>query len=150
MSPSVRRLRSERGAELIEMALVTPILLLLLGGIVDFGFMFRSWEVVTNAAREGARVGALPSPYTCTNDPNGVVKERVNAYLTAAGIDGAAVTVASEAAGVDTVYSVCRVTVNLPQPLPSLGVFSQFFGGNLPSIPLAAAATMRREAAAGP
>ena len=27
----------------------------------DFGFLFRNWEVVTNAAREGARVGVLPA-----------------------------------------------------------------------------------------
>ena len=32
----------------------------------DFGFLFRNWEVVTNAAREGARVGVLPS-YDCAD-----------------------------------------------------------------------------------
>ena len=42
------------------MAIVTPILLMIIAGIFDFGMMFRAWEVVTNAAREGARVGTLP------------------------------------------------------------------------------------------
>ena len=42
------------GAELIEFAIVAPILLLLIAGIVDFGMMFRTYEAVTNAAREGA------------------------------------------------------------------------------------------------
>ena len=56
----VRRARAERGAELIEMAIVTPVLLMIIAGIFDFGMMFRSYEVVTNAAREGARVGVLP------------------------------------------------------------------------------------------
>ena len=48
-----RLARGERGAELIEFALVLPLLLLLVLGIVDFGFMFQRLEVVTNAAREG-------------------------------------------------------------------------------------------------
>ncbi|MCH7720860.1 MAG: pilus assembly protein, partial [Planctomycetes bacterium] len=51
----------ETGAELIELALVLPILLLVLGGIMDFGFLFLRYEVVTNAAREGARIGVLRS-----------------------------------------------------------------------------------------
>src|SRR5262245_36628295 len=54
------RRESERGAELIEFALVLPLLLLLVLGIVDFGFMFQRLEVVTNAAREGARIAVLP------------------------------------------------------------------------------------------
>jgi len=56
-----QRLRSERGAELIEMALVLPVLLLVLMGIVEFGFMFMRFVVLTNAANEGARVAILPS-----------------------------------------------------------------------------------------
>ena len=36
-----RMLRSNRGAELVEMALVMPLLLLLFAGIVDFGFAFQ-------------------------------------------------------------------------------------------------------------
>ncbi len=62
------RLKSPRGAELIEFALVFPLLLLVVLGIVDFGFLFQRMEVVTNAAREGARLAVLPgygtSPYT--------------------------------------------------------------------------------------
>ncbi len=55
-----RRRSPATGAELIEMALVLPILLLLVAGIMDFGFLFLRFEVVTNAAREGARVAVLP------------------------------------------------------------------------------------------
>ena len=54
------RLASRRGAELIEFALVLPLLLLVVLGIVDFGFLFQRMEVVTNAAREGARIAVLP------------------------------------------------------------------------------------------
>ena len=53
---SRRRRRSDSGAELIELAIVLPILLIVVAGIVDFGFLFRRYEAITNAAREGARV----------------------------------------------------------------------------------------------
>jgi hypothetical protein len=53
-----RMARGQRGANLIEMALVTTLLLLLFGGVVDLGRAFHSYIVITNAAREGARMGS--------------------------------------------------------------------------------------------
>jgi hypothetical protein len=75
-----RRLKSQRGAELIEFALIFPLLLLVLLGIVDFGFLFQRYEVLTNATREGARVSVLPG-YA-----EGDVKSRVCEYLMAGGV----------------------------------------------------------------
>jgi Flp pilus assembly protein TadG len=43
----------------LEFALVVPIFLILVLGIVDFGWALRSWITVTNSAREGARLGAV-------------------------------------------------------------------------------------------
>ena len=56
-----------------------PMLLLVMLGIMDFGFMFQRYEVLTAAAREGARVAILPG-YSDAD-----VTARVNAYLTAGG-----------------------------------------------------------------
>ena len=53
------RVRSQAGAELVEFALVLPILLLVFAGIVDFGLLLQRQQVVTNAAREGARLAVL-------------------------------------------------------------------------------------------
>ena len=64
----LRRRRSERGAELIELALVLPILLLVFAAIVDFALMFQRFLVVSNAAREGARFAVLPG-YTLDRRP---------------------------------------------------------------------------------
>ena len=50
------------------MAIVTPILLLLVFGIVDFGFLFQRYVVLTNAAVEGARVATMPG-YTIGRRP---------------------------------------------------------------------------------
>ncbi len=51
----------ERGAALVEAALVIPILLLISVGIFEFGRAFQTWQVLTNAAREGARASVLPT-----------------------------------------------------------------------------------------
>ena len=52
------RRSTERGQAVIELALTLPLLLLVVFGIIDFGFMFQRYESVTNAAREGARLGS--------------------------------------------------------------------------------------------
>ncbi len=102
------RVRSERGAELVEFALVLPLLLVLIGGIIDFGFLFQRYEVVTNAAREGARLRSLAG-YT-----DAAARTRVREYirvglnLTQAQLDAA---VPNSAAGVNiTAGTVAGVT----------------------------------------
>ena len=49
------------GAGVIEFGLTLPLLLLLVLGMIEFGFMFQEYKVVTNAAREGARIAVLPT-----------------------------------------------------------------------------------------
>jgi len=51
--------KSEKGQGLVEFALVLPILLLFLLGIVEFGWLFNARISLTSAAREGARVAAV-------------------------------------------------------------------------------------------
>ncbi len=52
----VRQIRRERGAAAVEMALVLPVLLLVIGALVDLGRMFHAQLVLSSAAREGARM----------------------------------------------------------------------------------------------
>lgn len=54
-----RRRRRTRGQSLVEFALVVPIFLLLLCGILDFGVVLYSRMTVINAAREAARAATL-------------------------------------------------------------------------------------------
>ena len=51
--------RSEGGAAALEMALLLPLLLLLIMGILEFGYVFFVDLTLTNAVREGARVGVV-------------------------------------------------------------------------------------------
>lgn len=56
-----RRARDQRGAVAVEFALIVPLLLLLVLGILEFGFGYHAWDATQNGAREGARVGAVVS-----------------------------------------------------------------------------------------
>lgn len=134
-------LASERGAELIEMVVVTPLLLLLLFGIVDFGFMFQRYVVLTNAAMEGARVGVLPT-YTLAN-----AQARAQAYATAGGVPAVVNAVATNVnlpgSGGGTWPGVqVRVTHNYT--FQYIGPIASLFSGSMASVNLTAASTMRK------
>src|SRR2546430_15369562 len=49
----------DRGAAAVEMALVLPLLLFVIFGLIDFGRMLNTQLTLTEAAREGARAAAL-------------------------------------------------------------------------------------------
>jgi Flp pilus assembly protein TadG len=52
--------RNERGAAAVEMAIVLPVLILLVFGIIEWSIYFNRLQGLQAAAREGARVAALP------------------------------------------------------------------------------------------
>ena len=62
----VKKWAEDSGAELVEAALVIPILLMLLLGIVWVGRAYNVYETITRAAREGARYAVLPSCMGCS------------------------------------------------------------------------------------
>lgn len=52
-------LSKERGAAAVEFAIILPLLMLFVGGIIDFGFVFNAQIGLAHAAREGVRVEAI-------------------------------------------------------------------------------------------
>jgi Flp pilus assembly protein TadG len=62
------------GQSLVEFAVVLPVFLLVLAGILDFGLGLYSQMTIINAAREGARLGVVT-----TGDPTAAVDARVQA-----------------------------------------------------------------------
>ncbi len=50
---------NERGSALVEAAMITPLVLLIMVGIFEVGRAFQTWQVLTNAAREGARASVV-------------------------------------------------------------------------------------------
>ena len=142
MASVIERWTDESGAELIEFALVFPLLLLVFLGIIDFGLLFQKYEVVTNAAREGARVAVLPG-YVDAD-----VQFRVSQYLTASGLTGPAVTtVGAEQilpVGAQCI-SVRPVTVAYPYTYSFVAGIATYFGGDFALTNLRATAAMRNE-----
>jgi len=63
-----RNRSSERGQSLIEFALVLPLIILLVGGVFEFGLLFMTNHLVQNASREGARL-AVVLPNLIDDDP---------------------------------------------------------------------------------
>ena len=146
----VRRWRSDSGAELVEFALTFPLLLLVVLGIVDFGFLFQKYEVITNAAREGARIAVLPD-YQADLDDN--VTDRVNQYLSAAGLNTSLATVNVTGPTTVPLGATCilqyTVTVTYPHGFSFVAGIAGYFGTTFVPTALTATSTMRAEAAAG-
>jgi Flp pilus assembly protein TadG len=112
----MKRFRNQRGAALIETAITIPLVLLVSVAIFEFGRAYQTWQVLTNAAREGARVAVLES-YTDTQ-----VTDIVRNYLTGGRLPNAA------SASIQVVRNVpfgsnsaSRVTVNYPFQFMVLG-----------------------------
>jgi Flp pilus assembly protein TadG len=144
------RWRSEDGAQLIEFALVLPMLLLVVLGIAEFGFIFQRYEVLTNAAREGARIAVLPGYSTAD------VQARVAAYVTAGRVpttgtnpDVVVTNVAIPTAPGGPVLSGRRVTVTYTHSYMFLTAIGSWFGTSYATVPLRAVSEMRTEIVAG-
>lgn len=99
----------ERGTALLEAAITVPIVLLIAVGIFEFGRAYQAWQVLTNAAREGARVAVLPS-----TTPEGAAAI-VRAYLDRGALPnaGRAVVTVDREAAVGS-YSASRVAIDYP------------------------------------
>jgi hypothetical protein len=146
-----RRWRSESGAQLVEFALVLPMLLLVALGIGEFGILFQRYEVLTNAAREGARIAVLPG-----YDNNAVITQRVRSYVTAGRVpttvDNPTVLVENIAIAVGgglPALNARRVTVTYTHTYMFLPGIGSWFGASYTTIPLRAVSEMRSEIIAG-
>ena len=138
----------ERGNALVETAIALPILLLMMVGIFEVGRAYETWQVLTNAAREGARASIIPSGDATTTEA------LVRKYMT----DGQLNAAASASVVVDrnavmvvngTSMAATQVTVDYPfqfimlQPVARLVVPGTNTGDD---ITMRATAMMRNEA----
>jgi Flp pilus assembly protein TadG len=91
--------RRRTGTSVVEMTLVAPLLLLLVFGIGEFSIAFTQWQTITNAAREGARVGIVFRGPTCAPATvQAQIQQTVDAYVVASGLTTGAVTTTSTGA----------------------------------------------------
>jgi len=126
-------IRRNNGQSVIEFALVLPILLLVFFGITEFGRVWMTANVLTQAAREGCRLAVVTGP----DIP--IVTAKVTEVCTAAGVTPTAITVVPP----DPLDPERRVSVTVQtdfQVIP--GSFLGPFSG---TIPLSSTSVMRHE-----
>ena len=130
-----KRATRRRGTSAVEFAVIAPLFFLLILGMIEFGRMIMVQQVITNAAREGARVAVLDSATTAS------VRDKVETYLEGGSVSGGTVTITPNPptdAGFDE-----PVTVSVSVPYDSVSWLPApfFLGGET----LNAEVTMRRE-----
>jgi Flp pilus assembly protein TadG len=141
------KLKSERGTAILETAMTLPLLLLVSVGIFEFGRAYQTWQVLTNAAREGARIAVLP------NAGAGTPEARVRQYMQLGQLQdyataGVAVTPGSVDLGGGKSAPTSIVTVTYPfnfvvlQPVARLLVRGSNLGA---AVTLTSRAEMRNE-----
>jgi len=74
------------GGAAVEFALVLPIFMLLVMGALDYGYFFFSDQVVSGAAREGARAGTMVNPANGNTAATDAAKAAAYQYMTNNGI----------------------------------------------------------------
>jgi Flp pilus assembly protein TadG len=131
----VKRIRNtlgnEKGQNLVEFALVVPMLLLLVFGIAEFGRAWMTQNILTGAAREAVRILAVPpGPIT--------PRARADNVLNTAGITGAIVDVVDPGVA----FGPVSVTIDYDFPVVVVGFIP---GLDNTTLPLSSKTTMRRE-----
>lgn len=131
----------ERGAAMVETAIVLFAFLFLLFGTMEVGRFLNVYHVMTDAAREGARLGVTPLTQTSTLPTVSAIQNRAQEYLQSALIQNATILVNQNAAcGTGPIGTQCtQVTITVPYQVVSTSMFSML------RVNLKANAVMRNE-----
>jgi Flp pilus assembly protein TadG len=111
---------SEHGAAAVEMALVLPVLLIVVFGLIEFGFAFNAQIALTQAVREGVRVGAIGDETTMT--AGNMIDRMDEAFL---GIGGGTLTGTATPCDVDDTEGQAELAGELAYTTP-IGNFGPF------------------------
>lgn len=130
------RQRHDEGAAAVEFALVSMVLVMLLVGIVQFGYIFNRWQQIEHAAREGARRASLG------NSAADVVAT-VQAAAPGVGLTAADIALNPGDPATASPGSPMTVTVSTNVTIFT-PLMAEFLGGG-GSVPLTAQATQRME-----
>ncbi len=119
-----------RAAAIVEFAVVLPLLLTILFGIIEYGWVFMIRQTLQNAAREGCRLMVLQT----STEPYTNVYDRVAAVMQPTGITGYQATLN---------HNVCEETVSVSVPYADISLLGGFFGTE--NYDLTGSCTMRKE-----
>ena len=137
---AARARRRQQGTSVVEMALVLPLLLLLVFGIGDFGIAYTQWNSLTNAVREGARVGVVFQTPCNPATVQTTIETTVSTFAASSGLNGASIvtTVTNPCAGTGT-----QLTVRSTVPYNYIAMAA--LAGLAPILNLTAQTVMRNE-----
>lgn len=125
----LRRWKNDQGQALVEFMIVFPLLVLLIFGIIEMGAAWRTYQVTTNAAREGARLTVLP------NADEADVRAAIANRLVNGGLDPASATVAFNCSGScfgsgRSTGEGAEVEIAYPFDFVLLGPIAEYVGGD--------------------
>ncbi len=129
------RAGQRRGAAVVELAFTAPILFLLVFGMIDVGRAVMVQNLITNAARDGARSAVLDGANADE------IETQVTAYLAASSVGGATATISPNPLTLAGLGDPVSVTVQVPFNSVSWLPSSMYFQGTN----LQATVVMRRE-----
>ncbi len=82
----MKKLLCQRGTSAVEFALVLPLLMIIVFGIIEFSFILYDKQIITNASREGARAGIVAqSPRVTDTQITTVVNNYISNHLVSFG-----------------------------------------------------------------
>ena len=138
MLTGLKNIKGKKGQALVEMALILPILLLLVFGMIDFGRILQTNLAATEASREIARVAALLGTDATAATTIATVQKNATAGITSGNTVDVTITPASGARTSGTEVKVVVATkVDLITPLINTMLTDPF--------PVSASTTMRAE-----
>jgi Flp pilus assembly protein TadG len=137
MNRLLRLLRTNGGTAAVEFAVILPVFLMLVFGVVELGSAWYRKQMLVNASRVGARMGSLLND---TSNSSAQVQSAVTQYLQTSGYPGAFTITAT---GIDgNAGDPVQVTVTSNYDLPVLG---RLVPGALSNVALKGVTVMRHE-----
>lgn len=124
----------EQGASAVEMAMVAPFLLLLLLGIIEFGYVFGQYNEVRHSAREGARYAAVGNPDR--NSDGTIDKDDViDVVCDTLNLGGATVEIVTTISGTGAIGDEATLSVTLDiESLSGAPIISSFVPSDLTNV----------------
>lgn len=126
-----------RAAAVVEFAVVLPLLLTILFGIIEYGWVFMVRQTLQTAAREGARLAVLQT----STEPYANVTDRISQVMGPTGLTGYTVTMTHATSGNPI------ETIEVSVPYNDVSLMGGFFGTH--NYDLAGSCSMRKEGSTG-
>jgi Flp pilus assembly protein TadG len=137
----MRRPSGQKGVAVVEAAITLIMFFTVLLGIIEAGRFISVYQTLTDAAREGARLGVAPDSGTSNRPSDAEIEAEVQRFLDSNAIQGATITVERNHAPGAVANEFTRVTASLPYQVMTASWFADI------EVTISGTAMMRNETA---